>query len=295
MTNESPRVENPWYLLFQDSKERNPAPLTRTGRRPFIHAFIGMVFWVQDKLPRIIAYIALFAGFTSFLSASTGTISELFSEANGYYDNQQYAQAIAAYEAIFSGYNTNDAGIYYNLGNSYYRTNRIGKAILNYERALRVDPRNEDIKFNLSYVKSLVNDSVEKNAILAVFNLLTVKELTMATMIFCWALCIGLVLIILGKIPEKPGGIINLSLIGIFIFLLVWSVLKIRYESRPAGVVITVPCEARNGPGNEYTVGFSLAEGKKVIILGEENSWYAIGLPNEKLKGWIEKVVVEKI
>jgi len=37
-------------FLFKDSIERNPAPLTRTGRRPFIHAFLGMAFWVQDKI-----------------------------------------------------------------------------------------------------------------------------------------------------------------------------------------------------------------------------------------------------
>ncbi|HAM38235.1 MAG TPA: hypothetical protein DCP53_02380 [Elusimicrobia bacterium] len=43
---EAPRVENPWYLLFQDSTERNPA------RRPFIHALTGMVFWMQDEISK---------------------------------------------------------------------------------------------------------------------------------------------------------------------------------------------------------------------------------------------------
>ena len=89
------------------------------------------------------------------LAQETIQPNTIFFEANRFYKSEQYPQAIEAYEelaaaGILSGH------LFYNLGNAYIKTGSIGKAILNYERALQRLPRDADVKSNLEYARSLV-------------------------------------------------------------------------------------------------------------------------------------------
>ena len=69
------------------------------------------------------------------------------------YANGDYQAAIDVYQAILAD-NSVSPEIFYNLGNAYYKTSEIGKAILNYERALLLDPSDSDIRFNLELAQS---------------------------------------------------------------------------------------------------------------------------------------------
>ena len=71
-----------------------------------------------------------------------------------------YEQAAELYQQVI------DAGLvapelYYNLGNAYFKQHNIPMAILNYERALQLDPGNEDIKYNLELARTYVSDKIE--------------------------------------------------------------------------------------------------------------------------------------
>ena len=74
------------------------------------------------------------------------------------YIRQQYQQAIADYEALLK--QGVSADIYYNLGNAYYRTDNITRAVLNYERALLLSPGDRDIRFNLQLARSKTIDKI---------------------------------------------------------------------------------------------------------------------------------------
>ena len=77
-------------------------------------------------------------------------------EADKAYQEKKYQQAIKDYESLLhSGVS---ASLYYNLGNAYYRTGNITKAILNYERAALLEPGNSDIRFNLQFACSKTID-----------------------------------------------------------------------------------------------------------------------------------------
>jgi tetratricopeptide (TPR) repeat protein len=228
---------------------------------------------------------------------TAGNSKQLFSEANRCYESQQYDQAILLYEQIIAGRETGacDVNVYFNLGNCYYRVNKMGKAILNYERAKRIKPRDEDISFNLSFVRSVINDPEETNILIHLYNMFSAGELTLITTFFYLLLCLSLTLTILGKVVFKHTGTINYTLVCVTVVFFVWSMSKISRENQPTAVVLVAPCEVRNGPGLDYTVGFSLTEGKKTVVLGEKDEWYAVGLQKEKLKGWAQKAVLEKI
>ena len=79
---------------------------------------------------------------------------------NSLYQNNDYDNAIGAYEEVLSlGYES--SALYYNLGNSYYRSGKLGDAILNYERALKIEPNDEDVKYNLRIVQARTVDKIQ--------------------------------------------------------------------------------------------------------------------------------------
>ena len=78
-------------------------------------------------------------------------------QADSAYINNDFASAISIYETILQN-DGESADIYYNLGNSYYKMDNIAKAILNYEKALLLNPGNGDIRFNLELANSKTVD-----------------------------------------------------------------------------------------------------------------------------------------
>ncbi len=91
--------------------------------------------------------------------AEIGKANSDFQKGNEFYQKGDYQQAVEMYEtALATGYES--AELYYNLGNSYFKSNQIGKTILNYERAKKLAPRDEDILFNLEIAQLYVVDKI---------------------------------------------------------------------------------------------------------------------------------------
>src|SRR5664279_1277626 len=85
--------------------------------------------------------------------------NQLIIAANDFYIKGNYDNAIKGYEQVLNtGYES--AELYYNLGNAYYKSKKIDHAILNYERAILLDPSDEDIIFNLELAKTYTVDKI---------------------------------------------------------------------------------------------------------------------------------------
>lgn len=90
--------------------------------------------------------------FQPAISNGGGSEDQLFRQANEAYSRQDYDQAITHYEQLTK--NTGfSATVLYNLANSYAQSGKIGLAVLNYERALRLAPSDSDISGNLELVR----------------------------------------------------------------------------------------------------------------------------------------------
>ena len=76
------------------------------------------------------------------------------------YASEQYDRAVELYESVLKTYG-DSYELYYNLGNSYYKTGKIAHAILNYERALLIKPGDNDIRFNLEMARQQTVDKIE--------------------------------------------------------------------------------------------------------------------------------------
>ena len=84
-------------------------------------------------------------------SAADNT-DELWQRANTAYNSGDYAQAETCYTRILEQ-GLYSASLYYNLANAHFKQNELGKALLYYNRALRLRPNDEDIRHNLEYAK----------------------------------------------------------------------------------------------------------------------------------------------
>jgi len=239
--------------------------------------------------------------FTSVVLCSCGFVlaadnSSDFNQANGLYSKGQYEKAASAYENILAGGNSN-AALYYNLGNAYYKTQRLGKAVLNFERAARLKPRDNDIRFNLNFLRNIVKEPGEpfpEILLTYINNILSLNEMTVICSLFFFLLIAGVIYYVISK-QQKILVFNTFLLTGVIIFS-GWLPIKINKEvlSHEA-IIVTGSADVRNGPGTENSVGFTLPEGRKVLVLGAKDDWAAIGLKAEGLKGWIEKKYLEEI
>src|SRR5579875_3894304 len=96
---------------------------------------------------------------TDLKSFAADTYNNLWQKGNNYYQQKQYDSASYYYEQIAVRQPQN-ADVYYNLGNTYYKLNNIGLAVLNYRRALRINPDFKEAKDNLFLTESRINNRI---------------------------------------------------------------------------------------------------------------------------------------
>ena len=217
----------------------------------------------------------------------------LFQLGNDYYLDEKYDQAINIFENISKDYEHED--LYLNLGNSYYRLGNLGNAIWSYERGHLLSPRDNDINYNLNYVRNQIRDRIippEDFFLIAVYRAI-IEKLTLLDLIAMS----GLILLSLGTLyVSKNFGILLHKISGIMKTILLiliffngfiildkyWSV-----SDRENGVVISIESDVRSSPINRgENIVFIIHEGTKVEIVTKQPGWYEIVLLDGK-KGWI--------
>ena len=98
-----------------------------------------------------------------FTAPNVIAATSLINDADQAYMNDNFERALELYTEA-SEQDGVSSNLYYNIGNCYYRLGNMGKAIVNYERALKLDPSNSDAAANLSFVNSRIVDKPVDNA-----------------------------------------------------------------------------------------------------------------------------------
>lgn len=114
-------------------------------------------------MKRIIASLLVLLTLISIPSLSAADTASLALQADSAYNREDYRAAIDLYRAAIAADGPSTV-VYYNLGNAYYRNDNIGKAVVAYERALRIDPTNDQARQNLSFVRSRIQDRPEDDS-----------------------------------------------------------------------------------------------------------------------------------
>lgn len=224
---------------------------------------------------------------------SADSRQELFNAAGKSYEQGDYERAAAKYEQI-AGEGILSPDLYYNLGNAYYRLGNRGKAMLWYERARRLAPRDEDIRHNLELARQDLED--EEGALWELLDrLLTPFELAWTVTALFWALCIAASLALWLHWPWRRWRLPFLAIFSFLFFASLWLGGRMHNLQAPWGVLVQAGVQVRSGPGEQFAVGFTAPPGQRVLILNQRGAWVEIGVPSRSLKGWVTEGAVEGI
>jgi tetratricopeptide (TPR) repeat protein len=228
--------------------------------------------------------------------------SHLLYKGNSLYERRDYDKAIEEYQKILAE-GIESGPLYYNTGNAYFKTGKIGYAMLYYKKALRLMPADSDLKSNLSYVQSLTEDSgLQPQAVNKFLWLVSIpfKEFTLngVTRILIILYLIIMVLI-MGGIVSQPfkrrATFIFYPML--ILFLLTLAGFSARYyneEVLTRGIAVAKEAECKYEPIDKSTTYFTLKEGQEVLVLKTRNGWRRIKRVDGKL-AWVKSDAVEEI
>lgn len=224
-------------------------------------------------------------------------------EADSAYARQQYQQAIKAYEGLLQ--QGVSAELYYNLGNAYYRTENITRAVLNYERALLLSPGDRDVRFNLQMARSKTIDKITPET--EMFFVTWYRSLVNMMSVDGWAqtalaaLALAIVLTLVYLFSEriwlrKVGFFGGILLVVVFLF---GNLFAYQQEQqlihRTGAIVISSAVQIKSTPAKNGTDLFILHEGTKVNITDDTmKGWKKVTVADGK-EGWIETSQIEVI
>lgn len=244
-------------------------------------------------------YTIMFAALSLAVSAQTDKIA-----ADSAYVKGDYKAAIEIYESLAAN-NGESADVYYNLGNAYYKSENIAKAVLNYERALLLNPDDEDIRFNLELARGKTVDKVAPEYkfflmewLEGIINLLSISAWSVLAVVSFVVMLLTLLLFLFGKSvsTKKTGFIIALFSLFITIFANLSALHRYHYLTERNDAVIMEPSvTAKSTPSNSGTELFVIHEGRKVKISDDSmREWTEIELEDGN-KGWIPSSSLERI
>lgn len=238
------------------------------------------------------------------LSALANSASQKeFEKGNGLFQKGAYVKAIEAYEQILKQGEESSA-LYFNLGNAYYKTDNIAAAILNYERAKRLNPSDEDIDFNLKLSNLRVTDKIEplpevffKRWWANMSSMLSTDGWAKVSIGFLFiSLFFFIVYTISVSVAIKKlfffGGFL-LIFTGAGSYFLGKFSMDLHYSNQEA-ILFSPSVYIKSSPDERSTDLFILHEGTKVKILDTVGEWKKIRIDNGNL-GWVKANEMKEI
>ena len=227
----------------------------------------------------------------------------LLDSANSAYSKGNFEKAAQYYEGIIS-LDYESPEIYFNLGNAYYKTDKIGMSILNYERAKKLSPYDEDISFNLKLANQRTLDKIESLPKLFLEdwwdNLKSMhsEKIWGIRSIVCFILCLFFlgVFITSGQIITKQIGF-WLAIIFFAFSTITFSISRSRYNDttkKDSAVILSSSAEIKNAPAESGTKLFILHEGTVVSSFETNGDWVKVEVSSDKV-GWVKRTSIEFI
>lgn len=224
----------------------------------------------------------------------------LYNEANSLYRQGDYPAARERYlQVVDSG--VQDSRVYYNLGNACFKAGRIGEAILWYERALRLDPRDADIRANLRFANQLKKDREPAPEGIAAWFLGIYLSPTLDEL----SLVFGLLLLAVFGLGvwrlwnrERPRALwrwLLLASSGLMVLAGAFLGARLYRQGQVVeGIVIAAEATARSAPDEAHTAVFVVHEGTRVRLERREGDWVLIHLVTG-MGGWLPAAAIALI
>ena len=241
---------------------------------------------------KYIFYIVVyFIAFTGYAQSE----EKIFAEANTFYKESNFERAIGLYLSIEEqGLESDD--LFFNLGNSYYKQNKVAPAIYYYEKALKLNPQHKDALVNIEFAKRMKIDVIEElpKTFIQKFSENVIQKLTFDS----WAILAVLasflasILFLLyhfSSSSRKKLLYFNFTIFFVFALIVTtffaFNSYSVDKNNRPA-IIFSSKVEIKNAPTLSSDEVFELHEGTKVQILDELDDWKKIKIADGK-EGWV--------
>ena len=239
----------------------------------------------------------------SLIRVETKSVAELWDAANTAYIRSDYNGALNIYNEILAQ-DMVSAKLFYNMGNAYYKSGELGRAILYYNRALRLSPSDEDIRHNLSIAQSMCIDRIETIPEFFITRWMHNLRSQMSGNWWCitsliilsLSICDGLLYLLSERITLRKVGFFA-TLFGIILLIITTSLSakdlrETKEQSR--AIILSGAVSVKSSPDNSATDLFVLHEGTELTLGEKIGSWREIRLSDGK-KGWVESRHFEAI
>ncbi len=252
-------------------------------------------------MKRIIILTALLL--MSVVGAMAQTSAERWEAGNKAYIEGNYDKAIEEYTAILDG-GEYSMKLYYNLANAYFKVGANGKAILYYNKALRIAPSQEDIRHNLALAEAQTKDRIVEipefflnRWLRTMRNSMSCTAWSVLSLVWLGVmLAFGLLFLLASRIRVRKVGFYG----ALFAFVLFVATTSFAVSSRndmlshSEAVVMGTAISVKSSPDRSATDLFVLHEGTKVKVLTEVDEWVEVVIADGK-KGWTLKSNIETI
>lgn len=252
----------------------------------------------------VLAFVAALTTMAGMAPAAVSAQAELFEQGNQLYQQEEFQGAIDAYQAVLSA-GWESAALHYNLGNAYFKAGELGRAILEWERALVLEPGDPDALANLELARSLTADAVEPLPRFWLFDAvawwvsLLPRALLRGLVALAWiafAAGVGVRVLARADAVSRWGG--RVAIAGAVVVLVLGVNLLVRELGlgRPERAVIlgdAVPVRSAPADQDDLTL-FEIHEGTRVRIDQRAGEWAEIVLEDGKV-GWVPSGVFEAI
>ncbi len=234
-----------------------------------------------------------------FLSSYAQENDGIWEKANKLYQQEQYDSAVHYYELLTQ--NSTSAALYHNLGNTYYRLNKISNAILSYEKSLKLDPGNTETQDNLYLTQGRINNRIQP--VDKIFFIKWWQSLTHGNNATLWSILA--LLIFLGVITIyslKKLNIIALHIpqqvligaIAIWVFLITFATTATNNKTNSHEAIVMKSDAAFKTHADATKIQSLIPEGTKVSLGQKQLDWVEVTLPDGR-RGWMKGGILVKI
>ena len=238
---------------------------------------------------------------TAFLLASGlalpahGAADAQFAKANQEYAAGHFREAIADYEALVRA-GEFSSNLFYDLGNAWFRSGNFGAAILNYERALAIDPRHAEAEANLRIARDEARAlELKKGAMESALASATATQYSIAAAIAFWMSIFFAARLIF--VRQRSGGLVGVLIISLAIFagaIFALYTLENGTRGKALAIVTGENVEARLATADNANSVLALPPGSEIKILSTRGDWVYAALPNDQ-RGWIPARSAERV
>lgn len=256
------------------------------------------------SLRKVVTVVTLLLSLGTSMNIQAKDLDSLWTAGVQAYTDGKFSDASAAWTSIEES-GQKSAKLYYNLGNAWFKQGNYPKAILNYERALRLDPSYSDARYNLEFTSNFVQDKIEP---VPEFILKSVARKVCYVMgsnawaviflvLLAAALVMGLLFLLGSSVGKRRAGfycgIVLLLLSAGALSFSIWQ--KSDSVKTDMAIVMSPVSSVKSSPSSGSSKDlFVIHEGTKVTILDEVGSWRNISLADGR-QGWIPASDIEII